>query len=363
MSIAAARRWWALAAGILLGVAVGVLVSVLGSSSRRAEASVLISSSAGPQAVRPMLPNLRELAMGGVVAGNVRSTLRLTESTEKLRSHLHATVRPQSEVIAISATDSHADHARQVAQEAAVVFAQLVGARFGTDKPELHAAVLDSAHAQGGPERHLLRNGAIGALAGLLLGAATMFVLASRDPQTVIVESDDTEMTRRESLVDQRVQVVTARERRLAEHMGKLAVREKELEKGLAKLAAAERKVKADADEVAASRKKLADRKAQLAVDERELATRPAAPAPEPDSPTIAPAPALPVPHGTWNLVDLQRAVDAHASSSPAQAEEWRMYLFFLREHASQDGSLPRSFDLLIADVFADVLDRPSNPE
>ena len=38
-----------------------------------------------------MLPNLRELATGGVVAGNVRSTLRLAESTEKLRSRLTRT--------------------------------------------------------------------------------------------------------------------------------------------------------------------------------------------------------------------------------------------------------------------------------
>src|SRR2546427_12570256 len=61
------------------------LVSLLGSGTRRAEASVLISSPAGPAAVTPMLPNLRELATSSVVAGNVRSTLRLTESTEELR--------------------------------------------------------------------------------------------------------------------------------------------------------------------------------------------------------------------------------------------------------------------------------------
>src|SRR5439155_1618520 len=82
-----------------------------------------------------MLPNLRELAKSGVVAGNVQSTLRLTKSTRDLRRQLHATVRPQSEVIAISATDEHADYARQIAQEAAVVFAQLVDTRFGTARP------------------------------------------------------------------------------------------------------------------------------------------------------------------------------------------------------------------------------------
>ena len=82
MNAAAARRWWPLAAGILLGALVGLVVSLLGSSMRRAEASVLVTSPVGTQAVRPMLTNLPELATGGVVAGNVRSTLRLTESTE-----------------------------------------------------------------------------------------------------------------------------------------------------------------------------------------------------------------------------------------------------------------------------------------
>ena len=235
----AARRWWPLVLGVLLGVLAGVLVSLLGSSARRAEASVLISSSAGPAAVTPMLPNLRELATSGVVAANVRSTLRLTRSTQELRRHLHATVRPQSQVIAISATDEVADHARQVAQESAVVFAQLVEARFGTGEPALHAAVLDSAHVLGGgQDRHLARNALIGALVGLLLGSASMFVLASGSA----AERED--LRKREGLVDQRVKGVTARERALAERAGKLAAREQELN---ARAAAREQELDASA--------------------------------------------------------------------------------------------------------------------
>jgi len=38
------------------------------------------------------------------------------------------------------------------------------------------------------------------------------------------------------------------------------------------------------------------------------------------------------------------------------QAEEWRTYLFFLREHATSDGSLPRQFDGLVEDVFGALL-------
>ncbi|MGZ4355702.1 MAG: hypothetical protein ACXVRV_07475 [Gaiellaceae bacterium] len=350
----AARRWWPLALGVLLGVLAGVLVSLLGSSTRRAEASVLISSSAGPGAVTPMLPNLRELATSGVVAANVRSTLRLTKSTQELRRQLHATVRPQSQVIAISAADEVADHARQVAQETAVVFAQLVEARFGTGEPALHAAVLDSAYALGGPERHLARNALIGALVGILLGSASMFVLASRTRPVAAAGGDDwaggddDDLRMREGLVEQRVKGVTARERALADRAGKLAGREQELE-------AREQKLEAREQEF--------DARAASKPEPEPLPPAPPPPAPEPESapqPVFAPVteaePALPPRTGTWNLNELQAAVDAYADPTPEQAESWRTYLYFIREHASPDGTLPRSLDPLIADVFADIL-------
>jgi hypothetical protein len=362
----AALRWWPLALGVLLGVLVGVLVSLLGSSTRRAEASVLISSSAGPAAVTPMLANLRELATSGVVAANVRSTLRLEESTPELRRQLHATVRPQSEVIAISATDEVGDHARQVAQEAAVVFAQLVEARFGTGEPALHAAVLDSAHVLGGPDRHLVRNALIGGLAGLLLGSAGMFLLASRKQQAVAARRDD-DLSRREGLLDKRVDGVTARERALAERAGKLSAREQELEARTAEATAAEREIDkrvreidAREREAASSQQKLADLTNEIAARKRELeALAFAPPPPEPVSvPQVEAEPALPPRTGIWNLNELRAAVDAYADPTPEQAENWRRYLYFVREHASPDGTLPRSLDPLIADVFAEIVHR-----
>jgi hypothetical protein len=59
---------------------------------------------------------------------------------------------------------------------------------------------------------------------------------------------------------------------------------------------------------------------------------------------------------GGWNVNDLQRAVDSRREATPAETEQWRTYLFFLREHASSDGALPSQFDSLVEDVFADVL-------
>jgi hypothetical protein len=293
-----------------------------------------------------MLPNLRELATSGVVAGNVQSTLRLTKSTRDLRRQLQASVRPQSEVIAISATDKRADHARQIAQEAAVVFAQLVDARFGTAKPALHAAVLDSAHLVGGPDRHFGRNVLVGVLVGLLLGSTGVFLLASGARQPLAVGGDDDRLRKRESVLEQRVKGVTARERAVAVRAGKLAVREQELEARTAKVAAAEHEAGARAGE--------------LATAEREPEPPAAEPFPSPPEPPPQPQakaePALPPPAGTWNLYELQKAVDAQTGVIPEQAEIWQAHLYFLREHASSDGSLPRSFDALIADVFAEIV-------
>jgi len=362
MSSNLARRWWPLAAGVLAGIVVAMLVSLLGSTSRTAEAKVLITSPAGTAAVRPLLGNLREVATSGVVAGNVKSTLRLPESAESLRRHLDASVRPGSEVIAITATDSNADRARQLAQEAAVVFGQLVEARFGTRTPELHAAGLDSAHVLAGPDRRFLRNGLIGALVGLLLGSALMFVRASGTRQVVASEVDDHDLSKREGLVEQRVKGVTARERALADRAGKLAAREQELDERAAALAAAERAVGSRAGELASSERKLADRADEIAMSKRELevlAAAPPPPVPEPVSvPQVEAEPALPARPGTWNLNELQAAVDAYADPTPEQAENWRTYLYFVREHASPDGTLPRSLDPLIADVFAEIVYR-----
>jgi hypothetical protein len=337
MRLKAARRWWPLAAGILVGLLVGLLFSLLGSGTRRAEASLLISSPAGPPAVKPLLPNLRELATSSVVAGNVKSTLRLSESIETLRRHLRATVRPESQVIAISATDEVGDHARQVTQEAAVVFSQLVESRFGAGSPELHAAVLDSAHVLAGPDRHFARNLLVGGVLGLLLGSAGMFVLASRGPPAVVEPVDVSDLKQREVVLEQRVSSVSSRERALAARAGKLSAREQELAARAAKLEA---------------------QAAKLESSERELGARAGAPSPPPPrEPQPAPEPAEPVRAGAWNLEDLQRMVDAATDATPEQMEEWRTYLFFLREHAAQDGALPRSLDGLINVIFAGLVE------
>ena len=321
---------------------------------------MLITSPAGTATVRPLLGNLRELATSGVVAGNVKSTLRLPESAESLRRHLDASVRPGSEVIAITATGRERRQGAATGAGGGGCLRAASRGAFRHSTPELHAAGLDSAHVLAGPDRHFLRNVLIGALVGLLLGSVLMFVLRERHRQVAASVADD--LSKREDLVEQRVNGVTARERAIADRAGKLAAREQELDERAAALAAAEREVGSRARELASSERKLADRAAEIAMSKRELevlAAAPPPPAPEPVSvPQVETEPALPPRTGTWNLTELQAAVDAYADPTPEQAENWRTYLYFVREHASPDGTLPRSLDPLIADVFAEIVHR-----
>ncbi len=112
---------------------------------------------------------------------------------------------------------------------------------------------------------------------------------------------------------------VTERERALARQAGELAARERELER-IAAIQAAEPE-----------------------------------PEPEPEPELVAPAVLL-GPAGAWNVVTLERLVAERGSEFPERVEEWRSYLFYLREHASLEGALPQSFDALVDDTFHELL-------
>ena len=279
------------------------------------------------------------------------------------RRHLDASVRPGSEGIAITATDASADRARQVAQEAAVVFGQLVEARFGTSTPELHAAGLDSAHVLAGPDRHFLRNRLIGALVGLLLGSALMFVLASGTRQVAASVADD--LSKREDLVELRVNGVTARERAIADRAGKLAALRTRARRARCGPRCRQARGRFTGPRGGLERAEARRPTKEIATRKRELEAL--AFAPPPPSPEPVPAPVVRSRAGppcSGRHLESQRATkglgDAHTGAPTAeQAENWRTTLYFLRSHASPDETLPpRSLDPLIADVFAEIVDR-----
>jgi hypothetical protein len=164
-----------------------------------------------------------------------------------------------------------------------------------------------------------------------------------RNVRAEAVDSDaalarrEEQLTGRESELGRRVEAVTKREVELARRASKLAAKERDL---------------------TAKERELADRERELEEAERELAERPAPP-PEP-----VPAPAaLPQPasgevdgEGAYNLLALERLVEERGGEFPDRVEEWTSYLFFLREYASSDGTVPASFDWLIQDTFSELV-------
>jgi hypothetical protein len=121
----------------------------------------------------------------------------------------------------------------------------------------------------------------------------------------------------REELLAARVAVLTEREQALARRAGELARREKELD----------------------------ERERQPAEQEQ------GSEAAQPES-----HPAFDGARGHWNLISLERLVEQRGSDFPDRVDEWSSYLYFLREYADADGSVPAGFDWLIQDTFSELV-------
>lgn len=337
-----ARETWPFVAGLLVGLAVGGAWTVLQPDRYRAETHVLLG---GASAAR-LASAVETLANGSVLEENVKQTLRLSSTPD-----LSASV--DGNVLTISAETGSPERARQVDAEAAQVLTQLVGTRFGSQG--VQASLLDQAHVAEQTSPTPARNLLICALLGLAGGAGAAYLRSRQLDPTIPVSSGGVDPDL-EYRLKKRIDEVTKRERALARHAGELAKREAELEQRRGQLDQLEsRLAKRDAD-LGATKKQLAERAGSIAAGERELAAR-AAPPPQPE-PEPAPAPTVVAPPpvlarvGSWNVNELQQTVDSQSGATVEEAEEWRNYLYLLREHAAADGSLPPQFDGLIEDVF-----------
>jgi capsular polysaccharide biosynthesis protein len=128
------------------------------------------------------------------------------------------------------------------------------------------------------------------------------------------------------------------RERQLAARIAAAAKREAELARRAAEVALRERESAAEQEEAAAAA-------AAAAAAEAAAVTAPQPPA-SPGGAT----------RGRYNLVGLEQLVGERGGAFPERLEEWSSYLYFLREYAASDGSLPASFDPLVGDTFGEIL-------
>lgn len=209
-------------------------------------------------------------------------------------------------------------------------------------------------------------------LGSLVLGLAAAAALPAVRGRSAAPPTEDPAHARREAALDERVRGVTEREHALVRRAGELGARERELEGPAAIQAAPPEREPADDGElprreaaldervrgVTERERALARRAGELAARERELDRRAAAyeaaQEPEPEPEPVAPAATLAA--GAWNLAALERLVAERGSEFPDRVDEWRSYLFLLREHASLEGALAPSFDALVDDAFRELL-------
>jgi hypothetical protein len=342
-----ARAFWPIAAGLLLGLAIGGVWTLLQSDRYAAKAHVTLSG--GPAS--RLAPAVETLANGSVVEQNVKQTLRLSGPPD-----LSASV--DNNIVEVRAEAGSPERARQVDAEAVQVLTQLVAARFGSQG--LQATLLDPAHVTEQTSPTAGRNLLICGLLGLVVGGGLVYGrLRRRAALPVGSGAVDPNLEYR---LKKRVDEVTKRERALARRAGELAKREAELEQRRGQLDEQESLLAERDAELGATKKQLAERAGSIAASERELEARAAVP-PPPAEPKPAPAPAAvavaPAPAatrvGSWNVNELQRAIDSQSNATAEQIEEWMTYLFFLREHAAVDGSLPPQFDGLVEDIFGEM--------
>ena len=336
-------------------------------------------------------------------------------SRQSLLDALHVHVVDSSDVVAVTADDTSADGAAQLANTFANV---LIAQRSATFQSELTAAIrrdrellASSSDPAGGISQRLTTllglqgradptirvaaqavapssaswpnvplligiGAGIGAAAGVLVAlvALGMRRASGRPAGKQGPGFSDRELEelgdRLEARLVRREAALAARERDLQAKLDELrAARETALaaSQDEAVLARRERQL---AERIATAAKReaeLARRAAEVALREREVAAEQeqaeaaAAAAAEEAKAAEAAIPPAPPPaengvHGSYNLVTLERLVDERGSAFPERLEEWSSYLYFLREYAASDGAVPASFDGLIHDTFEELL-------
>ncbi len=359
------------------------------------------------------------LVRGPLVADAVRALLGIRRSRDSLLSALDAHVVDSSDVVAVTVEDTSPNGAAQIANafadtlvnqrtasfqsELAGVVRRYTGLLAGMTKAELAAgngaelsrrlSVLQSLEGQQDPTlKHagqataptssvwpnVPKLTALGAATGATLGAlVALLILAFRRLGGRAGAGYDRGMPD-EALE----QVVSRLEARLVARESALAARERDLQEALAELKAAQAAAAEPPDDSDLVRReqKLEERIAHVTKRELKVARRaaeleararrpkpepPAEPPPAPvetpvEAPVAAAPAAAPVPEpagdGRYNLLTLEKLVEAKQDEFPDRADDWTSYLYFLREYAAADGTVPATFDWLIQDTFADLV-------
>jgi capsular polysaccharide biosynthesis protein len=311
------RTWWPLA-GAVAGLAVALAVTLLQDPTYRADASLVLVRSGQPPGSDPELDSAAEAAAelfeSRAVTASALANLGLDETPDELLERLDATAEPGSSLVRIAVEGPDEEAARRAAQEVAVVSTVLYNDRFG---PGTSAAVWEQAQAD--PDRvspRPARNLTLGALLGALAGWAALLGVgrAPRLPHPPRRPS-------RPRLPRPRLPARTPGPKR------------------------------AVAPPSAPSTAREGHGPGPVP------GTRPAGTAPpEPAPPPTTPGPFVMPGFGEWTIGDVERLVAEQGPAFPERREEIGLYVDALRGVAGPDGRLPGDVDLVIEDVFADLI-------
>ncbi len=130
--------------------------------------------SGGPTAAG-LVSTIRDLVSSDIVTSNVIQNLQLHESSATFLQRVHVHNATGSAVITLRVLDESSSRSKQIAQELALVFTQLVRDRFGqtssTTQSPIQVSVFDPVHTIAGKAQpRVKRDLAWGALFGVLAG-------------------------------------------------------------------------------------------------------------------------------------------------------------------------------------------------
>ena len=285
-------------AGTAAGLAVAALLTLLQSSTYRADASIALVRQGLPPGDDPALAEAAEAATdlfhSRAVAEPAIANLRLEESADDLLDRTSVQTEAGSSLVRITVEAPSREEARRSVQELTELATVLFNGRYG---PETAAAVWEAPRAQADRvSPRPARNLALGALLGALLGSLLVSLAGGALPRGR--SEPETPAAR-----DHEPPPVPA------------------------------------------------------PVPPPQLVSEPI-PAPEPPSEPEPAGPFLPPRLGEWRLADVERLLAEQGPAFPDRVEELRWYLDSIRGVAGSDGRLPGGVEGVMEEVFRDLIDR-----
>jgi hypothetical protein len=145
---------------VAAGLVAGLIVAVFEPTLYRSQVTLVIEQNGKPATGDVSLArSFAELATSDIVLRNVSQSIGTT--VERDRLHVHA----GNGIVKLAYDAGNRVQAARVAQQVAVDFSQAVASRFGNG---VQASVFDPPHGTGRVSPHILRDGGLGLLVGLI---------------------------------------------------------------------------------------------------------------------------------------------------------------------------------------------------